>query len=324
MEKIDILMATYNGEKYIKKQIDSIISQTYSNFNLIISDDASSDNTLNILKEYEDKDKRIKIFRQDKNLGVVSNFEFLLSKVKSEFFMFADQDDIWKENKIKLSINKLKEEDADLVYTDLKVVDENLNEISNSYWKLKGFQNKVYKYNNFESLYLNNYITGCTIVCKSKWIKEILPFPKSSEFIIHDYWLALIVSMNGKISYLKEPTIKYRQHNKNSIGSKRKSNEINNFDEIRKLFIKVKKEHFEIFIENNKKFSENYKKLNKKSLEYFKMLENKKYINFKKWNLFFKLYKYENFIYKWENFIILNIPVLGRILFKMKGTKNGK
>ena len=324
MEKIDILMATYNGEKYIREQIDSILSQTYSNFNLIISDDASSDATVNILKEYANKDERIKIFKQDKNLGVVSNFEFLLNKVENEFFMFADQDDIWEENKIEKSIDKLKEEDADLVYTDLKVVDEDLKKISDSYWNLKGFKKKVYKYNNFESLYLNNYITGCTILCKSKWIKEILPLPKLSEYIIHDYWLALIVSMNGKISYLSDTTIQYRQHEENSIGSKRKSDEIKTFDEIRKLFITVKKEHFEVFINNNNKFNEKYKKLNEKSLNYFNYLDTKKYINFKDWNLFFKLYKYENFIYMLENFIILNIPILGRILFKVKGTKNGK
>ena len=324
MDKIDILMATYNGEKYLKEQIDSILSQTYNEFNLIISDDASSDNTLEILKEYKNKDKRIKIFKQDKNVGVISNFEFLLKQVENDFFMFADQDDVWEENKIKHSMKKIKEDDADLVYTDLKVVDENLNEISGSYWKLRGFENKIYKYNNFESLYLNNYITGCTIICKSKWIKKILPLPKSSKYVIHDYWIPLIISMNGKISYISKPLIKYRQHEENSIGSKRKSDKINNFDEIRNLFLTVKKEHFEVFMENNQNYNEKYKKLNEKSLNYFKMLENKKYINFKDWNLFLKLYKYEKFIYILENFIILNIPILGRILFKMKGKNNEK
>ena len=324
MEKIDILMATYNGEKYIREQLNSILGQTYSNFNLIISDDSSTDDTINILSEYENKDKRIKVFKQEKNLGVISNFEFLLNQVKNEFFMFSDQDDIWEKDKIEKSINKLKDEDSDLVYTDLKVVDENLNEISTSYWKLKGFEKKVYKHNNFESLYLNNYITGCTILCKSSWIRDILPLPKLSKYVIHDYWLALIVSMKGKISYITDTTINYRQHKENSIGSKRKSDEMKSFDEIRKMFINVKKEHFKAFIDNNEKFDEKYKKLNEKSLKYFKMLETKKYINFKKWNFFFKLYKYENFIYKIENFIILNIPILGRILFKMKGTKNGK
>ena len=319
MEKIDILMATYNGEKYLKHQIDSILSQTYKNFNLIISDDASTDSTQEILKEYEKKDKRVKIYIQEKNLGIINNFEFLLGKVENNLFMFADQDDIWDVDKVEISRDKLEAEQADLVYTDLKVVDENLKEISKSYWKIKGFDKKIYKYNNFESLYLNNYITGCTIICKSKWIKEILPIPKTSKYVIHDYWLALIVSMNGKISYLNMPLIKYRQHKENNIGSKRKSDEINNFDEIRKLFITVKKEHFKVFLDNNEKYNDEYKQLNEKSLKYFERLENKKNFNFKDWCLFFKLYKYEKFIYMLENFVILNFPILGKILFKMKG-----
>ena len=324
MEKIDILMATYNGEKYLRGQIDSILSQTYKNFNLIISDDASTDSTQKILKEYEQKDKRIKIYIQEKNLGIVKNFEFLLEKVENKLFMFADQDDIWDIDKVEFSRDKLEAEEADLVYTDLKVVDEKLETTANSYWKLKGFTKKVYKYNNFQSLYLNNYITGCTVLCKSKWIKEVLPLPKDSKYVIHDYWLVLIVSMKGKLVYIDKPLIKYRQHKNNSVGSKRKSDELNNFDEIRKLFITVKKEHFKVFIDNNKKFNDEYKGLNEKSLKYFQMLENKKYFNFKNWRLFFKLYKYEKFIYALENFIILNIPILGIILFKLKGIKNGK
>ena len=324
MEKIDILMATYNGEQYVREQIESILCQTHKEFNLIISDDASSDNTVNILKEYEKKDERIKIFIQYKNLGVISNFEFLLSQVKSDFFMLADQDDIWNKEKIEKSFNKLKKEDADLVYTDLEIVDQDLKIKSNSYWKTKGFEKRIKKYNNFESLYLNNYITGCTIICKSKWIDEILPLPKKTKFLIHDYWIALLISLKGKISYLDEPTIKYRQHKNNSVGSKRKSDEIKDFERIRKLFIDVKKEHFEVFVDNNEKFLDEYKKLSENSLKYFKMLESVKCFNFKNWNLFFKLYKYENIIYKLENFIILNLPIIGKILFKLKGNKNGK
>lgn len=324
MERIDILMATYNGEKYLEEQINSILSQTYDNFNLIISDDASTDNTPKILEEYATKDKRIKIFKQNKNLGVISNFEFLLNQVENDLFMLADQDDIWEENKIEKSLEKIKDENADLVYSDLKVVDENLKETFNSYWKLKGFDKKIFKYNNFASLYLNNYITGCTIICKSKWIKEILPLPKTSKYVIHDYWISLIISMSGKIAYINEALIKYRQHKQNSVGAKTKSDEINNFDEIRQLFITVKKEHFQVFVDNNTKFTEEYRKLNEKSLKYFESLENKKNINFRNWSLFLKLYKYEKYIYMLENFIILNIPILGRILFKMKGTKNGK
>ena len=318
MEKVDILLATFNGEKYLKDQLDSIINQTYKDFRLLISDDGSTDNTKNILEDYKKKDDRIEIFYQEKNLGVVENFEFLLKKVEAKYFMFADQDDIWKEEKIEKSVNKMIETNSDLVYSDLEVVDEKLEVTYKSYWKLKGIYDKIKKYNSFESLYLNNFVTGCTIIAKSDCIEKVLPLPKTSKYVLHDYWLALIISETGKIDYIEEPLMKYRQHKNNNIGSKKKSEEMKSLDEIRELFIEVKKEHFTVFIENENKFtSEEIKKLNKKSLEYFEMLENKKNINFKGWQLFFKLYKYEGFKYKMENFLILNIPCLARVLFKI-------
>ena len=92
----NILLATYNGQQYLREQLDSILSQSYSNFRLLISDDLSVDSTREILAEYVEKDKRIIVFNQEKNLGVVKNFEFLLKKVESKYYMFSDQDDIWK------------------------------------------------------------------------------------------------------------------------------------------------------------------------------------------------------------------------------------
>lgn len=318
MEKVDILLATYNGEKYIREQIDSILNQTHTEFRLLISDDGSIDNTRTILEEYKNKDSRIEVFFQENNLGVVKNFGFLLEKVEAKYYMFSDQDDIWKESKIEKSLKKINE-GFDLVYSDLEVVDENLNVTYESYWKLKGIYNKIKKYNNFESLYLNNFITGCTIISKKELINTFMPLPNTSKYVLHDYWISLILSQNGKIAYVEEPLIKYRQHKNNKVGSKKKSDELRSIDEIRKLFIEVKKEHFKVFIENEDKFkSEEIKKLNKKALEYYEMLETKKNINFKGWGLFFKLYKYEEFGYNLQNFAILNLPIFAKILYKLK------
>lgn len=157
--KIDILMATYNGEKFLREQIDSILEQSFSDFRLLISDDMSKDSTREILNEYVKKDSRVVVFLQNKNLGTVQNFEFLMQKVENEYFMFSDQDDIWQKDKIKKSLAKMEETECDLVYTNLQVVDQELNLVNASYWKLKGFEKKVKKHNNFASLYLNNYIT---------------------------------------------------------------------------------------------------------------------------------------------------------------------
>ena len=313
--KIDILLATYNGEKYLEEQLDSILNQTYENFRLLISDDGSKDNTRKILEKYSKKDNRIILFFQEKNLGVIKNFEFLLRKVENKYYMFSDQDDIWKKNKIEKSIIKLEETNSDLVYSDLEVVDENLNIIYKSYWKLKGIYKKIKKYNNFKSLYLNNFVTGCTIIAKSEQIKDVLPLPNTSKYILHDYWIALIISQKGKITYIEEPLIKYRQHKNNKIGSKKRSDELKSVAEIRELFIQVKKEHFTVFIENNEKFvNEQIQKLNKKALEYYEMLGKKKNFNFRNWSLFFRLYKYESLSYKMQNFIILNLPFIAKIL----------
>lgn len=317
--KIDILLATYNGEKYLEEQLDSILNQTYENFRLLISDDGSKDNTRKILEKYSKKDNRIILFFQEKNLGVIKNFEFLLRKVENKYYMFSDQDDIWKKNKIEKSIIKLEETNSDLVYSDLEVVDENLNIIYKSYWKLKGIYKKIKKYNNFKSLYLNNFVTGCTIIAKSEQIKDVLPLPNTSKYILHDYWIALIISQKEKITYIEEPLIKYRQHKNNKIGSKKRSDELKSVAEIRELFIQVKKEHFTVFIENNEKFvNEQIQKLNKKALEYYEMLGKKKNFNFRNWSLFFRLYKYESLSYKMQNFIILNLPFIAKILYVFK------
>lgn len=316
--KIDILMATYNGEKYLREQLDSILEQSFSDFRLLISDDASNDSTRDILNEYVGKDNRVIVFLQNKNLGVVKNFELLMEKVESEFFMFADQDDVWQKDKIKNSIEKLEETNCDLVYTNLEVVNENLDLINKSYWKLKGFEKKI-KYNNFESLYLNNYITGCTMLVKSKWLDKILPLPTKSKYILHDYWTALIVSRFGKITCIEEPQVKYRQHISNSIGSKRRSDEIKNFEDMRNLFIDVKRDHFKTFIKNEDVFDdENISNLNKISCKYFDNLRNVKNLNFKDFKLFWKLYKYENFSYSFQNFLILNMPGIAKKLFTLK------
>ena len=309
MEKVNILMATYNGRRYVAKQIESILNQTYQDFRLIISDDCSTDSTLKILEEYEAKDNRIEIFHQGENLGVVANFEFLIGRVRSEYFMFADQDDIWEPVKIEKSVKKLEEEHLDLVYTDLAVVDSRLHEIAPSYWRLKGLDYRIKKYNNFESLYLNNFVTGCTMLVRSKWINEFMPLPKESK--------------NGvRIGYIDEPTMKYRQHKDNKIGSKTRSEQMSTLDDVRNLFITVKIEHFTVFIKNQTKFqSKSVQELSQKALKYYEDLKAVKKFTLKGITLFLKLYKYESFDYKIKNLAILHFPGIARPYFKKQKEK---
>ena len=170
MEKtIDILMATYNGEKYLAEQIDSILNQTYKNIRLIISDDASKDGTRKILKEYEEKDERIKVFYQEKNLGYVKNFEFLLKQVQSEIFMLSDQDDVWLPEKVEKSYQTLQGQNADLAFGDLEVVDQNLNTMYPSFNDFMKLSRKIKKYiNSYKVNYLYCCVTGCTVILRKK------------------------------------------------------------------------------------------------------------------------------------------------------------
>ncbi len=318
-EQIDVLLATYNGEKYIKEQIDSILKQTYKNIRLIISDDCSTDNTVRILEEYKEKDNRIEIYTQTENLGVVKNIEFLLKKVENELYMLSDQDDVWLPEKIEKSIKTLKEQNADLVFGDLVVVDKDLNTIYPSFGDFMLLNDKIKKYIGTNKInYLYNCVTGCTVLSKKNLIEKILPFPTTSKYLIHDFWIGLIVSINGKMAYMPEKYIKYRQHGNNEVGTKKVSHEMEKLEEIRELFINVKLGVFKSYVENNEKFPKDLQKLNVQALEYFEMLEKKKKMNFRKWMVFHKLYKTEKFMYYVENFIIMNMPVIGKVLFKIR------
>ena len=328
---IDILMATYNGTEFVSKQIESILSQTYKDFRLIISDDCSKDYTTDIIREFAKKDKRITFYRQEANIGVVRNFEFLLRQVTSEYFMFADQDDIWKENKIEKSIETLIENNSDMVYCDAEVIDGSGDLITSSYWEQKGFKRKIKKYNNYESLFLNNYITGCTMLVKSKFISQtnpcILPLPKGDKYMLHDYWTALIVSIQGKITPIYEPLIFYRQHENNQIGARTVSEEMDNIDDIRNLFIDVKFNRFKTYKMNAARLQKNSLSnlIDDGLLYYYKLSQiPKKGFKIKRADrkLFKKLYKYESFTYRLKNKMILHHPkrseLAYRIIYKRK------
>lgn len=318
-EKIDILLATYNGEKYLKEQIDSILNQTYKNINLIISDDGSTDNTVKILEELEKKDNRIKLFVQSKNLGVVKNIEFLLKQIESDYYMLSDQDDIWLPEKVEKSIQKLKEENADLVFGDLEVVDKDLNTIYPSFGDFMLLNKKIKKYINSKKLnYLYNCVTGCTILAKKSTLEKILPLPDNSKYLIHDHWIGIMVSIYGKVTYIPEKYIKYRQHGNNQVGTDKISHKFDKIEKVRKLFIDVKLGVFGTYVKNNDRFPEKIRILNIEAYNYYKMLETKEKVNFRHWLTFHKLYKTEKFSYYILNFLIMNLPIIAKPIFNVR------
>lgn len=318
-EKIDVLLATYNGEKYLKEQIDSILEQTYKNIRLIISDDCSKDRTPEILKEYQQNDDRIELHIQKSNLGVVKNIEFLLKQVKSPYYMLADQDDYWLPEKVEKSLEKLKKENVDLVFGDLEVVDKNLKTMYSSFNDYMLLTRKINKYiDSYKVNYLYNCVTGCTVLAKKETIEKILPVPTNSKRLIHDHWIGLMVALNGKLAYIPEKYIKYRQHGNNEVGTEKISHGFNKLEQVRNLFIEVKLGIFETYVENNEKFPKELQKLNNEAYKYFKMIEKKEKFNFRSWKTFHKLYKTEKFMYYIENFLIMNMPLIARGLFNIR------
>ena len=317
-EKVDILLATYNGEKYIKEQLDSILNQTYKNIQVIISDDCSKDKTRDILKEYEQREN-VKVYYQENNLGYVKNFEFLLNKVENSIYMLSDQDDIWKEEKVEKSVEKLLNENLDLVFGDLEVVDENLNTVQKSYNAYMHLSHKINKcIDSYRLQYIYNCMTGCTITARKDFLQKVLPFPTDSKYVIHDYWLGLISSIYGKVGYLKEPYILYRQHTDNQVGISKASHKFKKLGQVRELSLEIKLGIFETYLKHEEAFPEDLRRQNKEAYDYFKMLQTKKHINFKGWGTFNKIFKDES-VYKFlENFMTLNMPIILSPLFKLR------
>jgi Glycosyltransferases involved in cell wall biogenesis len=218
--EIEILMATYNGEKYVREQIDSIIHQTYENWKLLIRDDNSTDKTLEILKEYEKKDKRIKVIEDKKgNLGFVKNFEELLNYSNKEWIMFSDQDDYWLENKIEKYVTILNSNPKDilkkpiLIHSNSFICNDNLEIIKKEFIN----SNIASKYNE-DSYYFFYFVQGSTVLINRAMIDLALPFSKNVT--VHDRYFHLLAEFLGKRIFINESLIKYRQHSNNKIGAK--------------------------------------------------------------------------------------------------------
>lgn len=218
--KIEILLATYNGEKYVGEQIDSIINQTYNNWELLIRDDNSKDRTLEILKEYEKKDKRIKVIEDKKgNLGFVKNFEELLNNSKEDWVMFSDQDDYWLENKIEKYVAILNTSSEDilkkplLIHSNSFICDDNLEIIKDEF-----INSKIANKYNEDDFYFAYFVQGSTVLINRAIIDLALPFSKNVT--VHDRYFHLLAEFLGKRIFINESLIKYRQHSNNKIGAK--------------------------------------------------------------------------------------------------------
>lgn len=222
---IAILLSTYNGEKFLRQQLDSIINQDYRDWTLYIRDDGSSDNTLKILHEYYELYDKIIIIKDNLgNLGVAQSFFCLMNCVDANYYMFCDQDDIWLQNKISISLNCMHELESSygtklplLVFTDLQIVDADLNVLNKSFFENCGTTSIV---STQKFHYTGSMVPGCVMLF-NKSAKDVSAPYKKSKYVIHDYWLILkTISNHGYIKCLNLPTMLYRQHGHNTLGAK--------------------------------------------------------------------------------------------------------
>ena len=223
--RVDVLMSTYNGEKYLAEQLDSIFKQTHSNLMVWVRDDCSVDGTFQMIERYSSVcQDRLKVLSSDDgNLGCAKSFMSLLNSSTADYVMFADQDDIWLPNKIELALQELQKIESEkgaefpvLVFGDLMAVDQDLTILHKSFWASQ--KNDVSIVSDWRKVFARNVVTGCTIMLNRAAVSASLPFPEID--ILHDQWVALNVAKKGTIMPISEPTILYRQHSDNVEGAK--------------------------------------------------------------------------------------------------------
>lgn len=276
MPQISIVLCSYNGEKYISEQIDSILNQTFKDFELIISDDKSSDATIDIINSYSNKDARIKLNINKENLGYVKNFEKGISLAKGEYIALSDQDDVWALDKIEKLFKNIS--NHILIYCDSLLVNSNLQSLD----KKMSSSKEMISTNNPLNLTLMNCVSGHALLFKKELTEHLFPFPK---LVPHDWWIAFIASFNGGIVFYDAPLIQYRMHEENALvlNKNRKSKEN-----------KVTKKQIRISAFYNKLPADNKSK--KVLFELNNSYQNSSLSNkFKKTALFFK-YKNELFV----------------------------
>ncbi len=204
-KKVAVLISTYNGEKYLKEQLDSILNQTYPNIEIVIRDDGSSDSTIEIIKEYQQRHDNI-TFKEGTNIGFIKSFFKLLEIANADYYAYCDQDDIWLENKLELAVQLLEGADDSKPNLASDYYDENMNLIG------EGEKHKTFSFQN--SLY-ECVTQGMTMVINQK-AKEIIIENLPEKCFFHDWWTYMICSGMGEVLYSDETVVKYRRFQKNA------------------------------------------------------------------------------------------------------------
>lgn len=208
---ISVCMATYNGEKYIEKQLDSILKNLTNEDELIISDDGSTDNTIDILNKYAKKYKQI-VLLEGPRKGVIKNFEYALKYAKKDIIFLSDQDDEWEQDKVEKVIREFNKEKTLVVVHDACVIDAEGHKILGSLFEIRKSQPGLIK-----NLVKNSYV-GCCMAVRRELLQVALPFPENIE--MHDWWLGLFSDCRKASVFIGDKLVRYRRHGNNVSGMK--------------------------------------------------------------------------------------------------------
>ncbi|MBR3249146.1 MAG: glycosyltransferase [Clostridia bacterium] len=321
---VDILLATYNSnENFLREQIDSLLNQTHKNIKIYISDDASTEkNVGQVLKEYEEKDDRVIIFMQEKNIGFNSNFEFLLKQSTADYIMFCDHDDVWHNDKVEKSLIKIKETNSSLVYVNCRQIDENGNVICTDYFKHKNIPLIKGK----SKLAISRYAgIGCSQIITKEVKEKMIPF--KTDVIAHDWLAGFIANELNGIDYIYDELFDYRLHTSNVFGGRSLNQNLarwkekygNNYDTFRKYrkwaiencYLDAAKMCFD-YAENNED-----KLLCKQLIAYYEMISKTRIMNIH-FIRYFKLLGGKNLIKKMcKEIVLFHLPFIAFLAFKI-------
>jgi len=271
--KLSVALCTYNGEKFIEQQINSILNQSIRVDEIVVCDDQSTDKTIEIVKKLQSEQSAIVIIENENNLRSAKNFEKAISLCTGDFVFLSDQDDVWNEQKVEKTLAIFKENPtAEGVFSNANLIDENNSVFSDkTIWDSVFFLEEELKkpLDFFDIITKNgNIVTGATLCIKKEIKSFIIPF---SEETLHDEWIATLLALRKTLFYSKENLISYRIHNNQQVGMK-------NLDKIEKT---THKKRIILRLEQPKKFSD-YRILSKKMF-----LKEKQLINLKKHNFDF-------------------------------------
>lgn len=203
---ISVALCTYNGERYLREQLDSVLAQTYSNIEIVAVDDCSTDGTVEVLRDFERRDSRLRVHVNPSNVGFIRNFERAIALCNGELIAPCDQDDIWLHHKLRALAGVIGEHS--MAYCDSEMIDAEgrcLGISMSRFWAMQDLHDPA-------ALALSNCISGHAMLFRRELLDERAPLPTD---VFHDWWLAIRAAMRGGIIYCPEQLVRYRQHGKN-------------------------------------------------------------------------------------------------------------